>query len=241
MDNLQRTKRVSAVKPKGRALKAKIQHVLTSTSIVRALEEILKIPGRQAVNPLFSFLYHQDTQLKWAAVTAMGAVVAKLADADMEEARIIMRRLMWNLNDESGGIGWGSPEAMGEILARHKGLADEYKDVLMSYTHKDTNYLEHEMLQRGLLWGICRLARTRPGLLKRASSRIIPYLDSPDAHVRGMAAKVAGLLKIRDAVLMLGKRIHDEKPLEIYADGALAQTRVKDLAKEALGIICAHP
>ena len=31
---------------------------------------------------------------------------------------------MWTLNDESGGIGWGSPEVMGEILAAHKGLAE---------------------------------------------------------------------------------------------------------------------
>lgn len=25
----------------------------------------------------------------------------------MDSARIVMRRLMWSLNDESGGIGWG--------------------------------------------------------------------------------------------------------------------------------------
>jgi hypothetical protein len=46
----------------------------------------------------------------------MGEVMAHLADKDMESARVIMRRLMWSLNDESGGIGWGAPEAMGEIV-----------------------------------------------------------------------------------------------------------------------------
>jgi len=40
-----------------------------------------------------------------------------------------MRRLMWNLNDESGGIGWGNPEAMGEILACHEALANEYAPI----------------------------------------------------------------------------------------------------------------
>ena len=55
----------------------------------------------------------------------MGAVVAHLAEKDMESARVVMRRLMCSLNDESGGIGWGAPEAMGEIIASHEGLASE--------------------------------------------------------------------------------------------------------------------
>ena len=59
----------------------------------------------------------------------MGALVFSLAEQDMESARVVMRRLMWNLNDESGGIGWGSPEAMGEIMARHSGLAEEYSKI----------------------------------------------------------------------------------------------------------------
>jgi len=43
---------------------------------------------------------------------------------------------MWSLNDESGGIGWGAPEAMGAIMARHTGLADEYANICGSnYYH----------------------------------------------------------------------------------------------------------
>ena len=63
----------------------------------------------------------------------MGQVVSNLADTDMESARVIMRRLIWNLNDESGGIGWGSPEAMGDIMACHERLAGEYHRLLVSY------------------------------------------------------------------------------------------------------------
>ena len=46
--------------------------------------------------------------IKWHAVSALGAIVAALAEKEMESARIIMRRLMWSLNDESGSIGSGS-------------------------------------------------------------------------------------------------------------------------------------
>ena len=149
----------------GRQLKRKILELLNEDELEKSLETVCLMPARQAVNPLFSFLYHKDELIKWRAVTAMGTVVACLAHADIESARIVMRRLLWNLNDESGGIGWGSPEAMGEIMARHGGLAKEYAGILVSFINEAGNYLEHEILQRGVLWGLGRLAHERPELV----------------------------------------------------------------------------
>ena len=123
------------------------------------------MPARRVVNPLFSFLLSTDTKMKWAAITAMGAVIANLADKDMESARVIMRRLMWQLNDESGGIGWGCPETMGEVVACHEGLAQEYAPVLVSYVKEDGNFLEYEPLQEGAVWGIARAAQKRRHIL----------------------------------------------------------------------------
>ena len=74
---------------------------------------------RQTVNALFSYIYSNVPEVRWGAITAMGKVVGLMAEEDMESARNIIRRLMWNLNDESGGIGWGSPEAMAEILIQN--------------------------------------------------------------------------------------------------------------------------
>ena len=97
----------------------------------------------------------------------MGQVVSNLADTDMESARVVMRRLIWNLNDESGGIGWGSPEAMGDIMACHQRLAEEYHRLLISYVRPEGNFLEHPQLQKGLLWGLARLARSTAGAGER--------------------------------------------------------------------------
>ncbi|MCJ7684326.1 MAG: hypothetical protein MUO68_08530, partial [Desulfobacteraceae bacterium] len=115
---------------KGRILKQRVLDLLGSEELDSALEALCSMPLLRVINSLFSFLYRTDEQIRWRAVTAMGAAVAGLAHEDMEQARVIMRRLIWNLNDESGGIGWGSPEAMGEILACHELLADEYAPVL---------------------------------------------------------------------------------------------------------------
>ena len=147
-----------------RHLKEKIRKLLLQQNIESGLAEIGRMPARKAINPLFSFLCSLDELLKWRAVTAMGEVVNRLAGVEMESARVIMRRYMWQLNDESGGIGWGCPEAMGEIMARNENLAGEFWCILISYIRPDGNFLEHAGLQRGALWGVGRLAHARPHL-----------------------------------------------------------------------------
>jgi HEAT repeat protein len=200
----------------------------------RALSLLYQMPLRRVINPLFSFLYQGDDQLRWAAITAMGQVVSRLADEDREAARVIMRRFMWNLNDESGGIGWGSPEAMGEILTCHEGLAEEYASILISYAREDGNYLEYDMLQRGLLWGIARLAQKRPWLVQGAASHLIPYLESKDPAIRGMAAHIMGLLNAREARLSLERLTRDDSEFETWEDNRLVRRAVSDMAKGAL-------
>ena len=224
----------------GKALKNQVQTLLESNDREPALERLCRLPPRKVVNPLFSFLYHSDQEIRWAAVEAMGLVVARLADEDMESARVVMRRLMWNLNDESGGIGWGSPEALGAIMARHEGLAKEYAHILMSYTRKDGNYLEHEILQRGLLWGIGRLAEVRPRLLRDAGHHLTSYLTSRDAGVRGLAARAAAILGIASVRPSLLELAEDHAPVVTYTQGKVGHLRVADLAKEALERLDRH-
>ena len=50
----------------------------------------------------------------------MGLLAADLAGQDMEEARELMRRLMWSLNDESGSSGWGAGWGTGAPIANRR-------------------------------------------------------------------------------------------------------------------------
>lgn len=177
-----------------RALKKKVHGLLKSVDLDEAIQELRKLPPQKVINPLFSFLQDTDQDIKFAAVRAMGAIVSGMADVNMESARVIIRRLMWNLNDESGGIGWGSPEAMGEILATHGGLAEEYAPILLSYAREDGNYLELPVLQRGLLRGIKRLLEVRPHLVQDAAPYLSAYKESADAEVRDLAQQVLNTL-----------------------------------------------
>ena len=179
---------------KGRDFKRHVIDLLKAVDFAGVLETFRSYPARRVINPLFSCLCSTEPQIKWRAIKALGAVVANLAQDDMESARVVMRRMIWNLNDESGGIGWGVPETMGEVMARHEGLAKEYVNILVSYIREDGNFLEHEPLQQGVLWGLGRLAQTSPELLQDAVPHLHPFLSSEDATLRGLAAWILGLL-----------------------------------------------
>jgi len=217
-----------------RQLKKKILALLKNDAFEKSLEEICLMPARRVVNPLFSFFYNKEELVKWRAVAAMGAVVARLAQQDLESARIVMRRLMWNLNDESGGIGWGSPEAMGDIMARHDGLAKEYASILVSYINEAGNFLEHEMLQRGVLWGLGRLAHARPELVRDAAAYLPLFMRSKDAVHRGLAAWVAGAIPSEITEPLLKHLATDEARINIFINMNIEERTVGQLAVEAL-------
>jgi len=211
-----------------------LRELLSADDINVSIESICEYPARQSVNYLFSFFYDKEEILRWRAIAAFGRVVTMLADLNMESARVIMRRLMWNLNDESGGIGWGSPEAMGEITALHPGLAKEFSNMLRSYIRPEENFLEFEMLQRGVLWGIGRLAQARPECLSQTDMYLLPFLASDDAYHRGLAAWGLGNLKSKASIPALERLTEDKKELFLFTDLQLMPQAVGALAKEAI-------
>ncbi len=208
-----------------------------SEDFEKSLEYLKNLPARQAVNPLFSFFFHKDELIRWRSVSAMGAVVSNLFSQDRESARVVMRRLMWNLNDESGGIGWGSPEAMGDIMARSKGLAGEFHNILVSYLKENGNFLEHEILQSGVLWGLGRLASVRPEKVAEALDFIPSFLSSQNAVHRGLSARIHGYIGDESTKHLLNPLTNDNAYLIMYDDYILKKRQVKDLAMISLNKI----
>jgi hypothetical protein len=220
--------------PGGRQLKEEVHALLCRPELGRSIEALLQHPARRVINPLLSFFYSGDGLLKWRAVSAVGAVTAALADKDIEAARVIVRRLMWNLNDESGGIGWGSPEAMGDIMARHGRLAAEFAAILISYANESGNYIEHPMLQRGVLWGLGRLAHARPHMAEPGAGFLPAYLKSPDPLIRGLSLWTAGAVPCPAALSLMERLTTDTGSLSIWTDDRLVEYTVGWLAEAAL-------
>ncbi len=220
-----------------RKLKKEVFNLLKRDDFAETLSCFSQWPARQVINPLFSFLYHTDEVIRWHAVSAMGVVTAALAEQDMEPARVIMRRLIWNLNDESGGIGWGSPEAMGDILARSPKLSREFAKILVSYSLPHGNYLEHEVLQRGLLWGLNRLSEADPIIAQDATPHVREFLASRDPYHLGLAVCYAGSVQDTQALPRIEQLKDNQTVISYYTNLRVKPIAIGELAHAAIAAI----
>ncbi len=218
-------------KPYGRKTKKKVGNILQGSLRKKAMAELALLPNEQLTGHLFSHFYNSNELIKFRATAAMGLLGARMARTHIEKARIILRRIMWNLNDESGGIGWGSPEAMGEILYHSPELALEFKSILFSYLDTGGNYIEHEGLQRGVLWGVgTYLAAGKNDLTLTTKNLLFGYLHSPDPVKRGYAIRALINAGHFDCSLVPENIIKDQQVIPIFDGWNLIPCRIMDMA-----------
>lgn len=232
-----------------RQIKKRIVELLLDSDLTRIKKKLETFPETSGasefsvINALFSCLCHPVEAVRWHAVSGFGFVVSGIAQTNLEDARTIMRRFLWMLNDESGGIGWGVPEAMGEVMFHNRLLADEYLHMLVSYTmddgpemFQDGNFLELDLLQEGVLWGLCRVAPNCSGELAglHLADNLDVYFRSANANVRGLVCLLVGILKWTSFRNRLEELRSDESAVRYYEDGTFNDVSVADLAKSAL-------
>ncbi len=226
-----------------RDLKKTILHLLESSTWPEIAQKLLEIDEKDCIHHLFSGLCNINETCRWHAVSGFGVVVSSLAEKDIESARVVMRRLLWSLNDESGGIGWGAPEAMAEIMARQWQLFDEYCHMLLSYMREDGpepfqdgNFIELPALQQGVLWGVARLlaVRRQDMIERKLAPDLRKYLLSEDAIVQTMAAWCLGICGGKEDIVLLEKRDVSPVNFNFYWDFALREVNTLSLVRLAL-------
>jgi hypothetical protein len=229
----------------GFAVKKRVRALLASPDFEIDLETSA-MPPTKIINPLLCFLVEIDERTRWRAIRGVGITVSTIAATDIEPAREIMRRLIWSLNDESGGIGWGAPEAMGEIMAENEQLAVEYHRILVSYIDEHGNPLENDLLERGVLWGIARLAQKRPRLLQEWIDPIAAQLNSRDPVKRALALKALlwvakSCVKLPEPRARLAPLIrpllNDPSEFRTFQDGSFVCGSIAGLAGELLSLL----
>jgi hypothetical protein len=133
-------------------------------------------------------LYSEDADIKWKAVRALGALAADPVLLNEEKLTELLRRYLWSLNDESGAVPFGVPEAIGEILANRPSLQDVFLPLICAMTQED-EVCQAGAIERGVLWAIGRVGgpvlRFCPDVLPRI--RIVAAAH-PDPETRGVAA-----------------------------------------------------
>lgn len=212
------------------SLKSYVLSALAMESLEDMQQALLNRPGRKLVGPLMGNLCNTDAFLRWRSITGLGMVAEKLFSEDPEDVRWIMRRLIWMLNDESGGIGWGCGEAMGETMARIPAIAREYHRILVSYMDPEGNHLENPFLQRGVLWGLHRVAEVSAIYVQGLEKYLHHYLVSGDAEILAPALMLAQKIGGPELISLAEKREGDESTLSFYADGKFVPIKISELA-----------
>jgi hypothetical protein len=164
-------------------LKKRVLKTLEEDPLFKAIETIKTLPPSKVVSFLIGAFLHKDEMVRWKAIACFGVVVKKIADQDIERARVVIRRLMWMLNEESGSMAWGVPEGFAEAMFYSEVLRKEYLSIYVSYIwdpkderkYKADNYLEFPPAQRGIIWGIGRLAQAKTEDLIERKAHVYVY------------------------------------------------------------------
>jgi len=171
---------------------------------------------------LQSLLFDDDLQLRWRAVEALGRVAAARARRDAEAAREMVRRALWLMNDESGGLLWLGPPLIGAVLANVPALCGEFLQILASF-------LEEEPFRAGTRWALWRVAAVRPEGVAAAAAALVASLADPDPSVRGHAIlALAATSRLPDQAAVA----RDREPFLVfdYRTGIVRSTTVRDAA-----------
>jgi|APSaa5957512622_1039677.scaffolds.fasta_scaffold04459_6 hypothetical protein len=189
---------------------------------------------RRVLGSLVSLTFDADPQIGWRAVEGMGVAAARIADVDPGPVREHLRRLVWLLNEESGGICWRAPEAIAEITHHRPALFANYVPIVI---HLLLEMAEEDLghFRAGILWAIGRLGENADDYVPEVLPAITAALNHADSQVRGMAVWCLTRLGRTELLADHSDLLGDDGPVDLYEDGVLTRTSVGWLSRCALG------
>lgn len=206
-----------------RQLRYKTLEILKKETFRDEIISLIDTYAAKMISPLFSASYHSTKHIQWHAVSSFGYLARHLIDKDRSRTRDIIRRCIWMLTDESGGIPWMAPAIMGEIMANDKVMAENYSSILISYVDETNagpdNFLDNLLLRISAFWGIFRLSQSFPEFVRQNEKIILQRLDTekdPDSIILLCLIAVGTGL---DIVLSKAKKVSgNSAKSEVYID-----------------------
>ncbi|HBX22008.1 MAG TPA: PBS lyase [Desulfotomaculum sp.] len=202
-------------------LKKQVQEALSNGNYDNILEIGTRHTG-QVIAALINTLYSMDELLRWRTVECLGLLTKQISIAEPERAREIIRRLLWALNDESGGSGWASPEAVGEVIRNRPDIYNEFVSILVSFR-------EDPSLIRGIVWALGRIGEVKPALVDDYIPLLHDLLGVSEPQQRGLA--LWALLKIKAAIPADKKELlkKDYTEFQAYENKHLIKYKIAEL------------
>lgn len=204
-------------------------------------KEVLKLLGEKGYaelvklassNPkilriLISLSYDKKTLNSWRAIESIGLIAREISKTNPERVRNLVGRLLWMIRNESGGIGWSTPEILGEIVRNNPDLYSDFAPVIVSFHNEPP-------LRAGILRAIGRIGKINNELINYAVPVALLYLKSPEPDIRGYAVWALGKLGASEAVNEIKKLKDDNSLVIFYEDWELKEKTVGEVASEAI-------
>jgi hypothetical protein len=189
--------------------------------------------SQRVLSALFSMTYDKSSLVAWKAIKAYGLLLVTLADKRPEKATEQVKRLLWSITEESGGLGWAAIEILTEAVCNSNGKMNGLVPLLIQYAEEPPFVPSVLYALRRLTECLGRLPWPEEeikGLIEEAQALDVPEVRG---HLVLVYAKIKDLMELqplKDEVLT------DERPF-VYFDGEnMVRTTPKELA-EKLGLV----
>lgn len=163
------------------------------------LLRLTRLKTGRVLRYLVGRLVSDSEEEKWRAVRSLGRVVGDRQMVSHARATDLLRRFFWALNEESGAVPYGMPEAIGEILAVRSELQADFLPILCALA-TDEAMLQTGPIERGVLWALGRVGppvgRCSPEAVEAVAAAARKH---PDPETRKVAGQSLALLTGGDA------------------------------------------
>ena len=174
-------------------------------------------------------LYEIDERTRWSAIEATAKLMQRWWQLKQQErVKDFIRNLFWSMTDESGGVGWSSPQAIAEIIVNIPETFDPYGSMMIAYS------IEEQPLMKGGLWGIGRMGKLIAEAVDFFQEKILAVFQSEDTETLGLAAWAMGEVGFEPSLSYLENLQERNEPVRIYIDGDFSEKPLGQWAKEAV-------
>ncbi len=177
-------------------------------------------------------LYEIDETIRWPAIEAAAKLMQHWWQSRQHErVREFIRNLFWSMNDESGGIGWSSPQTIAEIIVNIPEILAPYGSMMIAHS------IEEPPLVKGGLWGIGRLGKMITDAVDFFQDEVLSVFQSDDAETLGLAVWAMGEVGFKPAMSFLENLLGRSEPVRIYVKGDFFEKPLGYWAEEAMNKI----
>jgi len=174
-------------------------------------------------------LYDLNERIRWPAIETVARVMRNWWNSGKEEkVRQYIRTLFWSMNEESGGIGWSSPQAVAEIIVNLPTLVEPYGRMMIAHC------IDEPSLVKGCLWGIGRMGLLIADSLYLFRKKILDVFQSNEGEVLALASWAIGEAGFEPALPFLQKLGHRTEEIRIYVNGNFSEKTIGLWAEEAI-------